>query len=180
MAVVFAGPDTTVDGTVVIDRMGAYPEELVETHSANAATMLVTGTVIQVLGNSRVRYHGTSAELLSGEVSVSTVTRFLVMSECFAAQPGPIGNTRYSITTYDSKLYLAAQQGELLVKAGKEMRVPAGRVLAISSCGKPSELMQFVSAGDLRYKAAFGATAAAAGASAIIIRPLSSEKPTVQ
>jgi len=159
-----------------VDKMAAFPEDDVETHSDKMANLTFSGSSVTVLGNSHIKLHVDAADLLAGGTSVTTSTRFAVRSGCFSAQPFDAINARYSVVPYQGRIYIHAEQGDLLVKARRELRVPAGKTAVISSCGKPGEILEFTSGSNLPYQIVFG-TALAAGAIAITQQPVSGESP---
>ena len=177
-AIVYGGSETTVDDTVVINQMAAFPENSVQTHSDKTARLSFHGNELTLLGNSRVQLHTDSAEL-SGGVVVTTTTRFIIKSDCFTAQPAASGSSRYSVVPYQGRLYIHAEQGDVLVKAKRELHVPAGKTAAIIACGKPGQILEFTRDGDLIDKLVLGG-AVAAGAATITnlpCQPVSAESP---
>jgi hypothetical protein len=180
-AVVSAGPSTTVSGTMVVDKMAAFPEDDVETHSNKMANLTFTGNSLTVLGNSHIKLHEESADLISGGMVVSTASRFIVQSSCFSAQPVKATGSRYSVSPYQGRIYIHADQGDLLVKTRREIRIPAGKTVAITSCGKPGEMVQFAGGNDGTLKAIFAGALAAGVGVAIALpdkQPVSSECPS--
>ena len=175
VAVVTGGGSTTVSGTIVVDKMAAFPEDDVETHSEKMASLTFGGNTMIVLGNSHVRLHAAAADLLSGGTVVTTSTRFTVQSSCLSAQPIAMSNSKYSVVPYQGRIYIHAEQGDVLVKARRELRVPSGKTAVISSCGKPGEILEFASGSNLPYQIVFG-SAVAAGV-IVITQPMSSESP---
>ena len=164
---------------MVMDKMTVFPEDEVETHTDKVANLTARGTSLNVLGKSHIKYHVESAELLSGGTSVSTTSRFMIKSGCFSAQPAAETGSRYSVVPYQGRIYIHAEQGDLLVKTKREMRVPSGKTVAITSCGKPGEVVQFAGDSNVISKLLFGSAVATGAASSIIIKQaISGECPT--
>ncbi len=160
-----------------MDKMNAFPEDDVETHSDKMANLAFTGSSLTVLGKSHIKFHVDSADLISGGTSVFTTSRFVIKSSCFSAQPVVAAGSRYSVVPYQDRIYIRAEQGDLLVKAKREVRVPSGKTVAITSCGKTGEVIQFTGGSDLPLQAVFAGAIGAAAATPLVI-PMSSECPT--
>jgi hypothetical protein len=121
-----------------------------------------------VLGKSHIKFHTESADLLSEGTAVWTTSRFAIKSRCFSAQPVAAAGSRYSVVPYQGRIYIHAEQGDLLVKARPEMRVPAGKTVAITSCGKSGEVMRFVGGNEFPLQAVFaGALATRSGSAGL-------------
>jgi hypothetical protein len=158
-AIVTSGPSTTVSGTAVLDRMAAFPEDELETHSNDPAVLTFSGNTIRVLGKSHIKLRESGHELLFGGTVVSTSTRYEVQSNCFSAQPAFEKETKYSVLAKDGHIFIRAELGEVMVKARREVRVKAGKTLEILSCGKPDETTKFEGDGHLSYGAIAGSAA---------------------
>jgi hypothetical protein len=164
---------------MVMDKMAVFPEDEVETHSDKIASLTFTGNSLTVLGKSHIKFHAESADLLSGGTAVATKSRFLLKSSCFSAQPVAASGSRYSVVPNQGRIYIHAEQGDLLVKAKREIRVPAGKTVAITSCGKPGEIIQFAGGSDFPFQAA-SAGALAGGTTTVVVfgkQPVSGECP---
>lgn len=138
-AIIHAGPETSVDGTVVLDSMVVNPGEEVLTASDKPADIALPGTTLRVLGNSRIKYHQEFIELSAGGASVTTTSRFKTASGCFSAEPVGTDNTRYSTLFSEGRVVISAELGAVLLKTRKQLLVPAGKSATVTSCGEPAE-----------------------------------------
>jgi hypothetical protein len=178
--IVSAGSDTTVSDTIVVGKMAAFPDDEVKTHSDNVANITFAGNALTVLGKSQIKLHENSSELLSGGTVVATTTRFMVRSSCFSAEPVSSNSSRYFVYPYQGRIYIQSEIGELLVKARREMRVPAGKTLAITLCGKPGERVQFANKTEFPFKTVFGGALAGLATVPVLLKntePVSAECP---
>lgn len=166
-AVVHARLHTTVSGTKVLDEMAVFSGDDVVTHEQLPAEIILKGTTLRVLGKSHVQFRNSSAELLSGGVTVTTTTSFKLQSKCFSAQPAAAINTRYSVVPEQGRILVSAEDGEVVLRTKKELRIPAGKTATITSCGLPEETTSLIDGKSrLKYILA-GAGAAGGGAAAL-------------
>lgn len=177
-AIVSADASTTVSGTSVTDKMSVFPNDDVETHSAKPAEVTFEGTSLTVLGNSHIRFHESFAELLSGGAIVTTRSEFTLRSSCLSAQPLTATISRYSVVPFEKQVFIQVEQGDLLVKARKDVRVSAGKTVEITSCGKPDEAVHFIEKNGLALKGLIAAGAAMGAVSPIIFKG-NSAKPAI-
>src|SRR5437899_4743009 len=101
----------------------------------------------------------------SVKTRVSLVSLVTAHRTCFSAQPVAATGSRYSVVPHKRSHQHHAEQGDLQVKARREMRVPAGKTLAITAWGKPGEVMRFAGGHEFPFQAIF-AGALATGAAA--------------
>ena len=160
-AVVYAGKDTYIGETRVLDTMALFPNESVETRGGEFSSVILPGTSIRVLERSQITYLVDSAELLHGQVSVNTSTRFLLKSNCFSVQPTSPATARFDVVPHEGRIYIAVQQGELLIKARREFRVPAGKTAVITGCGTLGEKIVIAGSSNIALKFLAGGAAAA-------------------
>jgi len=161
---------------MVMNKMAAYPDDRIETHSDKHASVTLNGNSIVVLGNSNLKLEANAAELVSGGTVVKSSTQYVVHSSCFSVQPA--GPATYSVVPYQGRIYIHAEQGDIIVKTRREMRVPAGKTVAIAACGKPAETLDFAGNREWPYKLVFGgATGAGIAVIPILPRNVSAECP---
>jgi hypothetical protein len=125
-----------------MNKMIAYPDDRIETHSGNHASMTFNGNTIIVLGNTNLKLEANAAELISGGTVVSTTTRYAVHSGCFSVQPSS-ASARYSVVPYQGRIYIHAEEGEVIVKNG--MRCAFRRARRSQSGGAASPTKRLVS-----------------------------------
>ncbi len=174
----------SVRGETVQGKAVVFPEDDIQTVSDKSATVTFSGNAVKVLGKSHIKLHDRSADLLSGGASINTTNQFTVRSACFSAQPVAAVGTRYFIVPRDERIFIQAEQGDLLIKARHDFKVPSGKTVAITDCGKPTESMQFVDS-YMAMKILGGAAAAGAlavppltsSSSSCDTQPMSGESP---
>ncbi len=163
-AVVSGGPATTVGDVQVVNTMAAFPKDVVETHSNNLAKLTFQGNILTLLGHSKITLLPDAAQLQGGGIVVSTQTKYEVHAECLSVVPVSAA-ARFSVTPYAGRIYVHAEQGEVLVKktasVQREVRIPEGKTLAITHACKPGGLLDFATDNDMAYKIAMGGAAAA-------------------
>ena len=163
MAIVSGGPGTTVGDVHVETTMAAFPDDVVESHSDKFSKLTFKGNNLALLGKSKMQLLPNAAKLLDGGIVVSTDTNFEVHSECFAVTPTS-KSAKFSVTPYQGRMYVYAEQGDAVVKATKfsrEMRVPQGKTVAITDPCKPGGRIDFASDADKIYLIVMGGAAAA-------------------
>lgn len=164
-AIVSGGPATTVGDVQVVNTMAAFPKDVVETHSNNLAKLTFQGNILTLLGHSKITLLPDAAQLQGGGIVVSTATKYEVRGECFSVVP-VAATAKFSVTPYAGRMYVHAEQGDLLVKktgaaSQREVRVPQGKTLAITHACKPGGRLDFASDNDTAYKIAMNGAAAA-------------------
>lgn len=171
-AIVSGGPETTVGNVHVVTTMAAFPDDIVETHSEQFSKLTFAGNSLTLLGKSKIQLLPNAAKLLSGGIVISTDTHYEVQTDCLSVAPVS-KPTRFSVTPYQGRTYVHAEQGDAVVrkdKPAREIRVPQGKTLAITNACKPGERMDFASDGDKAFKIAMVA-ATAAGAAVVCSLP---------
>ncbi len=166
--IVHAGKDTFVAGTRVLDSMTILPGDELETRGTEFATVLLPGTSLRVLGLSRIRYRGDFAELISGQVAVATTSRFKLKTSCFEIEPIDKSSSSFDVVPYQGRIYISAQNGDILIRGKKSLRVAGGKTAAITGCGTAAERIELAGDGFPGKRVWGGAAAAGIGTGVII------------
>lgn len=167
--IVHAGKDTFLAGTRVLDSMTILPGDELETRSAEFATVLLPGTSLRVLGLSRIRYRGDFAELIRGQVSVATTSRFRLKSNCFEIEPVDKSSSSFDVVPYQGRIYISAQNGDILIRGKKGLRVAGGNTAAITGCGTSAERIE-IAGNRFPGKIVWGTAAAGGIGTGVIIK----------
>lgn len=133
-------------GFRVLDSMTIVPGDDLETRGSEFATLLLPGSSIRVLGGSRIRFQGSFAELISGQVSVATTSRFRLKSSCFEIEPIDKRSSIFDVVPYQGRIYVFAESGELLIRGKRDLRIVGGKTASITGCGTTAERIEL--AGD--------------------------------
>ena len=163
--ILHTGPGTTIDGTAAIDGMHVLGGQLLRTATGHFSELFTRGSSLRLLGNTRLQFLGTSADLLAGGVSLSTSTQFSTRSDCAYITPRSLVPSRYLVQVQDRTVYVTAQQEATTVKARKAVTVPAGKTVAVY-CGSAAQNIVFLST-DLPAKVIMGSAVAATPLGAI-------------
>lgn len=114
-AMLYANGAAWLNGSHVPNSSAIFVGDLVQTRSDSAANIHAPGSSITVLGDSLVKFEGSSLKVEHGGVSVST-------SKCVATIAGdvrvaPVSNawTEFSVTDVDGTVRIAARKGDLTV-----------------------------------------------------------------
>jgi ferric-dicitrate binding protein FerR (iron transport regulator) len=158
--IVTAGPSATVDAVSVSNRMAAFEEQVIETHTGEVATLTSKGNTVKLLGHSKLKVREPADELISGGAWVSTTARLALQSDCYSVRPTTENGTRYSVFPYEGKIHVEVEQGEVVIKTRRTLRVTAGKGAVITSCGQSGELVQLLPKGVSPLKIALPFSAA--------------------
>jgi len=162
VAIVRAGREVFIGGTQVLDMMIIAPGEVLDNRGRNFALVLAGGTSLRVMGQSRVRYNLDFAELLSGQVSVTTTSGFQLRAGCYSVSPAAAVNTEFDVVPYQGRTYIHARAGDVDISAKRTLHVPGGKTAAITGCGTAAEKIEVVGSNTQAAKILFGAAAPAA------------------
>ncbi len=158
---------------LVVGTMAAFPNNIVATHSNHFANLTFNRNTLTLLGNSKIKLLSNASELMGGGIVVSTSTQYEVLIGCLSVQPVGKPNT-YSITPYQGRIYIRAEQGDVLVRkaiaSAREVSIAQGKTLAITNACKAGEQMAFAADGDKIGKLVWGA-AAGTGAGVVVAAP---------
>jgi len=132
------GTGTTVDGTVALDGMHIFGGQLLRTQHGQESELLTRGSSIKMLSDTKLLFNGDSAQLIEGEVALSTENGFFLRSDCAEIMPGSQAAARYTVQIKDKTIYVSADQSELTVRSRKSVRLENGKTAAVF-CGTPKE-----------------------------------------
>jgi hypothetical protein len=177
-AIVYGGAGVTVDDTIVSGSLVVFPGNVVETHDDHFADLKQPGSTIRLLGHSRAKYTGASIELLSGSAVVTSANAFIVSTPCYSVKSSS-ANARFSVVSYQGRIYVAAEKGSIEVKTATATRNVMAKTITISGCGTSPAVVQEVGSSDFIAKVIFGAAGAAAMATVVLVpkQEVSSQSP---
>lgn len=141
-AVLYPGTGTTVDGTVAIEGMHVFGGQLVRTRHGQFGDLFTGGSSLRLLGDSKLRFDGDSAELFAGGVMLNTSSGFPVQCGCVRVKPSNT-SARYLIQLQEKTVYVTAQKNEVSVRAKKTVRVDTGKTVAVY-CGTAAQNIVFL------------------------------------
>jgi hypothetical protein len=180
LAIVRAGPGTFIEGVQILDMMTITPGEILETRGREFASIFLQGTSLRVMGLSRIRYGAAFAELISGQASVTTTSKFRIRSGCYEVEPMLLGNTEFDVVPYQGRIYVSANNGDVQIRARRKFRVPNGRTAAITGCGTAAEKIELAGT-SAAPKIIYGGTSLAGGATTLMmLGNASAESPVDQ
>lgn len=157
--ILHSGPGTTVDGTAALDGMHVSSGQLLRTSSGRFSELLLRKSSLQLLGDTTLQFNGDSAELVAGGVLLNTSARFPVQSGCADVAPIMETSARYLVQVQAKVVYVTAQEGDVRVHSRKEVRVKAGKSVAVY-CATPAQNIVFLGADTLPKAIMAGAAAA--------------------
>ena len=153
------GEGTTVDGTVALDGMHIFTGQMLRTSTGRYSELLTRGSTVRLLGDTKLRFKGDSADLIGGSVLLSTSTRFSTQSECARITPDLMTPSRYLVQLQNSTVFVSAEQNDVTITTRRSVRVPTGKTVAVY-CASPAQTIVFVGR-DLAPKVIMGSAAAA-------------------
>jgi len=167
---------TTVDGTTALEGMRISIGQHVHTPAGHFSELLTHGSTLRVLGNASLEFDGALANLVEGGVALSTSSQFPVHCACATVAPVNSAKTRYTVQLQQKTVYVAAEEGDLLVKSQRKSKtVPAGKTAAVL-CGAAAQDILLVGS-DISTKVFAGSVAASVAAPMLTRQNVSGESP---
>ena len=170
------GPGTTVDGTPALDGMHVFGGQLLRTPHGQFGDLFTGGSSLRLLGDTKLRFDGDSAELVEGGVALNTTSRFSVRTGCTEVTPLTATAARYTVQLQQKTVYVTAERNDVTVRARKTVRVPAGKAVAVF-CAAPKQDIVFVGKA-LPAKIIMGAAVAGMPTPLALKQDMSSSSPS--
>ena len=164
--ILHASPGATVDGTAALDGMHVFGGQILRTPHGQFGDLLTRGSSLRLLSDTKLQFHGDSAELMEGAVALNTSTQFSIETGCAEVTPVGTGHVRYTVQLQQKTVFVTADENEVTVRAKREVRVPSHKAVAVY-CGAAAQNIVFIG-GETGAKVAFGVGSAGAGAAAVL------------
>jgi hypothetical protein len=114
-AMLYANGAAWLNGSHVPNSSAIFVGDLVQTRSDSAANIHAPGSSITVLGDSLVKFEGSSLKVEHGGVSVSTSKSVATIAGDVRVAPVSNAWTEFSVTDVDGTVRIAARKGDLTV-----------------------------------------------------------------
>jgi hypothetical protein len=114
-AMLYANGAAWLNGSHVPNSSAIFAGDMVQTRSDSAANIHAPGSSITVLGDSLVKFEGTSLEVEHGGVSVSTSRTVAAVAGDVRVAPVSNAWTEFNVTDVSGTVRIAALKGDLLV-----------------------------------------------------------------
>ena len=179
-ALLYGGSGTTIDGVAAFNGTRVFVRSMLHTQKGQFTELLLPGSSIRLLESSGSRYLGDAMDLLEGGVTLKTASGFAVHCSCMTASPRLDSSARYTVQMQEKTVYVNVYEGQVAVRALKNVSVASGKTVAVF-CGSAKQEIVFAGK-NLPAKVVMG-TAAAATPSALIPQAgskqdMSTENPT--
>jgi hypothetical protein len=114
-AMLYANGAAWLNGSHVPSSSAIFAGDLVQTRSDSAANINAPGSSITVLGDSLVKFEGTSLNVEHGGVAVSTSKSLAATAGDVRVAPSSNAWTEFNMTDVDGTVRIAARKGDLSV-----------------------------------------------------------------
>src|SRR4051812_33397557 len=100
--------------------LAIFSGDLLQTRSDSVVNINAPGSTVAVLGDSLVKFEGSSVEIDHGGVTVSTSKQMATTAGDIKVMPASEAWTEFSVTDVDGTVKISANKGDLTVSDGKE------------------------------------------------------------
>jgi hypothetical protein len=139
-AMLYASGAAWLNGAHVPKSSAIFAGDMVQTRSDSAASINAPGSSITVLGDSLVKFEGTSLTVQHGGVAVTTSSSEAAIAG--SVRVAPVGNTRteFDVTDNGGLVRIAARKGDLSVTDGDgTVTLPQGQETTRNDQSKSSD-----------------------------------------
>ncbi len=108
--------------------LAIFSGDLLQTRSDSVANINEPGSTVSVLGNSLVKFEGTSVRIDHGGVTVSTSKQLTTTAGEVKVTPASDAWTEFSVVDVDGTVRIAATKGDVTVSDGQQtVTLPQGQ-----------------------------------------------------
>jgi hypothetical protein len=127
VAMMYAYGPAAVNGLAVQRSSAIFPGDRVRTNGNSVAKINASGVNVQVLGDSEVKFEGSSLLLDSGTVAVSTSKRTSTRVGEMTITPATQNLTEFQVTESKGKVMVLAHKGDVSInQSGKTSNLAEG------------------------------------------------------
>jgi hypothetical protein len=118
-AMLYANGTTWVNGEEVPKCVALFAGDMVQTHANATATVNAADLNVMVLGDSLIKYEGSSVELDHGAVRIATGRQFATHVGVLTVRPASDSWTVFQVIDVDGRVQIESSHGSLVVTDGQ-------------------------------------------------------------